>query len=138
MPKYNEGVLIISDFRFARDLDDPGTLRAIKDNMYYIPTANYRAGNPENDLLSLALILMAQEMGIKEYEEKMKKKENRRKVMKEFTTVTFYCQALKKLITKILIGQGSEITFDALYNAASKMTPRDYNIAKQLEVSKLR
>ena len=131
-------MLIISDFRFARDCDDPGTLRAIKDNMYYFPTANYRAGNPENDLLSLALIMMAQEMGIKEYEEKMKKKENRRKVMKEFTTVTFYCQPLKKLITKMLNDQKSEITFDALYHAASKMTPREYNIQKQLAASKMR
>ena len=68
----------------------------------------------------------------------MKKKENRRKVMKEFTTVIFYCQALKKLITKMLNDQRSEITFDALYHAASKMTPREYNIQKQLAASKMR
>ncbi len=66
--------------------------------MYYFHQPNYCAGDPKNDIKSVALILMAQEMGIKDYEEKMKKKDQRQHVMEAFVQGSQYSKQVRKLI----------------------------------------
>jgi hypothetical protein len=58
-PKGNEDRVIISDFRHARVKEDVTKSRHISESPYYFPIKNCKNGNQAQDLVSLALIMMA-------------------------------------------------------------------------------
>ncbi len=129
--------MIISDFRFARAQSDVSTQRGLKENHFYYPGKKYSAGDPTQDYVSLALMLMALEMGLKNYEGKMTSREKKKENIRLFIECKDYNHEVRKMMRFVLKNEHEKITAELLKWITTQMKPKEI-ILKTAKANKLR
>ena len=83
----------------------------LPDNKYYYKKLYNVAGTRSQDVVSLCLILMAYEMGIKKYEENMKSMNDKKKTIRTFADEELYNSQIRTLVRDAVIKESDKVGF---------------------------